>query len=444
MQTFKKILIFFILFIIANICISFLLIPYYSGSDKMWKDFQKESNPQIIFIGSSLAKRTLNPYVIENEIGITCFNMGTSAQCLDDSYIALQAAIFQKMPKKIILVCDYSRLKEENNKKARIIFWKGLSNSLSFWKRILMDSKFIFSKENIKEPDSINYLYPWIYNHNWMSSTHIKENIKNKIKNEKFDENKMIRNKTYYIGKGFEGTNQSLDFNKVNGNFSPEIEINLKALEKIEKMAELCKKNNIDFLFINTPHPVYDVMAYGDKYFDMMDIVSKFLKEKKIDCYDFNLIKQNIFINKEEYYIDFEHFNYKGAKEFSKAFANFIKLREKEKDLSKYFYTKEEYLKSIKHISTVNFKTIVTKNGINIVARAYTGSTVNVEYEISIYDNKKNEYKVIKEYNKDSEYFYSTDKKGKYKIRVNARQIGSNSSYEKYCEKEIIFKDKKR
>lgn len=439
MQTFKKILIFFILFIIANICISFLLIPYYSGSDKMWKDFQKESNPQIIFIGSSLAKRTLNPYVIENEIGITCFNMGTLDQCLDDSYIALQAAIFQKIPKKIILVCDYSRLKEKNNKKARIIFWKGLSNSLSFWKRILMDSKFIFSKENIKEPDSINYLYPWIYNQNQngIFLSHIIENIKDKIKNEKFNENKMVKGKLYYIGKGFEGVNQSLDPNKI----SSRIEINPNALEKIEKMAELCKKNNIDFLLINTPHPVYDVIAYGDKYFDIMNTITKFFKEKKINYYDFSLIKPDIFVIKEEYYYDYEHFNYKGAKEFSKAFANFIKLREKEKDLSKYFYTKEEYLKSIKYISTVNFKTSVTKNGINIVARAYTGSTVNVEYEISIYDNKKNEYKVIKEYNKDSEYFYSTDKKGKYKIRVNARQIGSNSSYEKYCEKEIIFKD---
>lgn len=428
MQTFKKILIFFILFIIINICISFLLIPHYSGSDKMWKDFQKESNPQIIFIGSSLAKRTFNPYIIENEIGLSCFNMGTPLQCLDDSYIALQVAISQKMPQKIILSLDYSGLKDEKAKRARISFWKGLSNTVSFWEKILMDLKFIFSKENVKEPDSINYLYPWIYNHVWIEPSNIKENIKNKLKNE---------NKFYYIGKGFEKIDKNLDFNKVNGDFSSEIEINQNALEKIEKMAELCKKNNIDFLFINTPNTVYDVIYHGNKYFDIMNTINKFFKEKKIDYYDFNLIKPDIFITKEEYYYNYEHFNYKGAKEFSKAFANFIKLREKEKNLSKYFYTQEEYLKSIKYISTVNFKTVVTKNGINIVAKAYTGSTVNVEYEISIYDNKKNEYKVIKEYNKNSEYFYSTDKKGKYKIRVNARQIGSNSSYEKYCEKEI-------
>lgn len=432
MQTFKKVLIFFMLFVILNICISFILIPYYSDSDKMWRDFQKESNPKIIFIGSSLAKRTFNPYIIENEIGLSCFNMGTPLQCLDDSYIALQVAIFQKMPQKIILSLDYSGLKDEKVKRARISFWKGLSNIVSFWEKILMDLKFIFSKENVKEADSINYLYPWIYNHVWIEPSSIKENIKNKLKNEK---------KFYYIGKGFEKIDKNLDFNKVNGDFSSEIEINQNALEKIEKMAELCKKNNIDFLFINTPNTVYDVIYHGNKYFDIMNTINKFFKEKKIDYYDFNLIKPDIFITKEEYYYNYEHFNYKGAKEFSKAFANFIKLREKEKNLSKYFYTQEEYLKSIKYISTVNFKTVVTKNGINIVAKAYTGSTVNVEYEISIYDNKKNEYKVIKEYNKNSEYFYSTDKKGKYKIRVNARQIGSNSSYEKYCEKEIIFKD---
>ena len=171
-----------------------------------------------------------------------------------------------------------------------------------------------------------------------------------------------------------------------------------------------------------------------------MEDLKNLFKNLEVSYYDFNLIKPNIFQNREDYFYDHEHLNRKGSTEFSKSFAKFMKLREKGEDMEKYFYTPEEYLESIKHISIVNFDTENREKGINILAKAYTGSKVNVEYEMLAYNESLNKYEVIREYDKNSECFYLVNENKKYKIRVNARQVGTNVPYEKYYEKEIEFR----
>lgn len=433
MLIFKKIIkifIFLMLIFLINSILKFGLIPYNSNSKKIWKNYFIKEKIDTLFIGSSIGN-SFKEEIIDDRLGSFSLNMSSNGQAYDQNYVVIKEVIKKHKIKKIILGFGYFTLEQKYNIKREMAFEKNKNYGLSIDERILNNLNFIFSSEHIKKPESINYIFEWIYNSVPFSVTQIINNIKYKIKSD----TNLITNEN-------EADNY-IDYNNVGNQISSKIYFRKPTIEsenELRKIVKLCKDNKIEFIVINTPHPVYDILCYGEDYFTLGEQTKEFFKNLDVPYYDFNLIKPSIFKSEEDYFFDFEHMNRKGEIEFSKSFAKFIKLRESNGDMSKYFYTPEEYLASIKHISIVNFDTKSNKEGINIVAKAYTGSKVNVEYEILVYDDILKEYKVMREYDKNPTYFYHISENKKIKIRVNARQIGTNIPYERYYEKEIVFK----
>lgn len=420
-----KIFIFMILIFLISYILSFILIPNKSRSKEIWQNYFTKEKIDTLFVGSSIGV-AFKEEIINKETNWNSLNMSGVGQKSDQVYIVIEEAIKKHKIKQIILGFGYFNLEEKVNIKAEIAFKKNRNYNLSVKERILKDIDFIFSKEHIKNPESINYMFDWIYNSVPFSPTMIINNIKSKIG---YNEENSDR--------------KELNYNNIGDKVSTKVysgKINPEAKENIRKIIKLCKENNIEFIIINTPHPVYDILYYGNKYFILEKEIKEFFKELKVSYYDFNLIKPSIFKSKEDYFVDFEHMSKKGTIEFSKSFVKFMKLRENDENMSKYFYTPEEYLASIKHISIVDFDNKNIKEGVNIVAKAYTGSKVNVEYEMLIYDDAIKKYKVIRKYDQTPSYFYPINENKKLKIRVNARQIGTDIPYEKYYEKEIVFK----
>lgn len=437
-----KIIAFITIIFSLNKILLFMLDPKSSDSKTMWKSFYQEQNLDTLFIGSSVCQRTFNPYIIDDILKINSFNMGTPAQILSQTYEGINETIKKHKIKTVILGIGHFTFTQKENLNAEITFINAKIEKKDIKEKIKEGINFIFSKEHIKKTESINYFFPWVYNNVGFNPKNILENIEAKIKNKNLKNGK--ENIIYNIGKGFGIAKTSHDYNNVGDKISGLIyssEIYYENFKVLKKISELCKKNNIDLIVINSPHTIYDILSYGDEYFFTMYKLKEFFKDLEVPYYDFNLIKPNIFQSEEDYFYDHEHLNQKGSTEFSKSFANFMKLREKNKNMDEYFYTPEEYLASIKHISIVNFDIEKEKEGINIVAKAYTGSKVKVEYEFLIYDDTNNEYKIIREYNENPKYFYSIIKNKKYKIRVNTRQVGTNIPYERYYEKEVEIKD---
>lgn len=440
-----KIIIFIAIVLILNKTLIFILEPKNNREKIMWKTFYQEKNLDTLFIGSSVCQRTFNPYIIDNILKINSFNMGTSAQSLEQSYMGINEAIKSHKIKTIVLGVGHFTFVQKVNLRDDFAYINAKIESKSLKEKLKEGIEFIFSKKHMKNIESINYFFPWIYNNVSFKPKNILKNIEFKIKNKSISDDKIYENQRItYIGKGHAVSKKSFNYNKIGDQISYLIyskEIYYENFEELKKIFELCKKNKIDLIIINSPHPIYDILGYGEEYFLTMYKLKEFFKELEVSYYDFNLIKSSIFQSEEDYFEDFEHLNQKGSIEFSKSFANFMKLREKNKNMDEYFYTPEEYLASIKHISIVNFDIEKEKEGINIVAKAYTGSKVKVEYEFLIYDDTNNEYKIIREYNENPKYFYSIIKNKKYKIRVNTRQVGTNIPYERYYEKEVEIKD---
>ena len=169
-----------------------------------------------------------------------------------------------------------------------------------------------------------------------------------------------------------------------------------------------------------------------------------FAQSEQFDYYDFSLIKQEVFVNQDDYYKDFEHMNTKGQKAFSKSFAEFLKLRDKGLNegvtIDDLFYTKDEYVSSIDYISCIYFDAeTTTEQGIELKLHAYTGSDVTVLYEVLVKAPENSDYKTIQEYSQTDTLIYSPEKHGNYLIRVNAKTPDSENTFDRYYEKKIYY-----
>ena len=93
----------------------------------------------------------------------------------------------------------------------------------------------------------------------------------------------------------------------------------------------------------------------------------------------------------------------------------------------------------IDYITNVYFDTYVYENGIVISAHAYHGTGVEVEYEMSLWDEEMDTYTVIREYNDENRFVYQPKQAGTYHICVKAREIGSDADYDRYYKKVVEY-----
>lgn len=422
-------------FLCINAMLTFVLKPYKGASELMWSDYHKEVKLDMVFVGSSVVRQGFNPYIVEEETGLKAYNMGTSSQSLNRSYIAIKTAIEEHPIQRVILGMEYSAMSKEQSKDLEALFLQAKNYGEPIDKQLQTSLEFMLNEENIDTVYSLNYLFPWIYNHVLpMSPDSIINNVKKKINN--------CDKESGYVGKGFVGLDGELDYNTVGGNFTrllyPE-EFTEESYEWLDKICSLCKANEVELIVINTPRPVYDVISYGKEYFDRMNELEQFLGEREVEYYDFNLAKPELFESKESYFIDSEHMNRTGADTFSKSFSKFLLLSGEGYDIKKKcFYSVEEYMDSINHISSVYFEVEQENQELNICAEAFCGTQILAEYEIEIYEEKSGECIKKRAYDKESSWEYKVDKPGDYIIRVNARVHGSEKEFEKYCERTVI------
>ena len=104
--------------------------------------------------------------------------------------------------------------------------------------------------------------------------------------------------------------------------------------------------------------------------------------------------------------------------------------------MSQYFYSPEEYCKSINYINNTWFTTKSDDEKITFIADSYYGSNVIPEYQFILTDTKTGKSKVIRDYSTDTTLTIE-EPKSNYKIRLNAREKGSDVEYSRYYEKEV-------
>ena len=417
-------------------------MPSIGSSDKMWTEYRQNDDLDMVITGTSLCYSCLDCKVIDSELGIHSYNMATAAQELNNSYDAIESAINDYDIKRVILTFSYLNLVEYMNVRAETAFFRGKIKNLPLGKKIKEMFAFAFNKRYFSEPVSINFVFPWIYTHVTFRPKKIFNNAIGKFKKINLTEEEL------YAQTNVPSTNV-INYNTIGNENSKTTYVGVKfnygkvsneAFEELKKISDLCKKHNVDFILANPPKPVFDILCYGDEYFELYDYIYNFAKSQGFDYFDFNLLRPEIFINEEDYYKDFEHMNLKGQQAFSKSFAEFLKLRDKGKDLNTLFYNKYDFYDSINYISCIYFDTQTSsEKGITVNINSYTGPNVKILYEVMIKTPDDSDYKIIQEYSENSSIDYLPKKHGNYLIRVNAKTLDSENLFDRYYEDKIFY-----
>lgn len=455
MQISKKKLILFILsfslfvvvFLTLNEAINFAMKPYEGSSERIWKDFYCEQNIDMVYLGSSIGNRAYDPDVVDSYTGLKSFNLSSNSQSLIASYWGLERAIKTNPVKYVILNIDYSSLRKYEILNAKVSYVQALSQYDNLLSRLLHFST-LARECGLKKKESVNIFFPWIYNHVPLKRKTITANIRKKLdanyasdhpgSDDFLDRGHFVPRNGEYESVDLDkkaGTN-STSYYKIN---NPEKVVSQDHYKNFDKIISLCRDNHVQLIVTFAPRPAFDTLSLGNSYFEINDFLRRYFKKQGIPFFDFNMLRKDFWTNDDKYYYDFEHMNQYGAESYSAAFARFFNMLEAGENVAPLFYSPEEYLASIDYIGGVLFQADKKNDSVSIHISSYQGTGVHPEYEVQLFDNESKGYITLRDFSTESEYEFRPAQKGKYKIRINARRVGSTVPYERYCEKSIDF-----
>lgn len=342
---------FIAILLLINSILTFALVPANGASEVMWNDYYKMEDLDTIYIGSSVCLRSFNPFILDEKLGMNSFNMGTPSQPIDLTYLALKTAVEEHDIERVYFGFGYFNLTMPNSQQSEAAFLQARNQRLNVGERLLANLSYMLSKEKIGESVSVNFIFPWIYNHVQLQVGAIVQNIQVKFAGASTDGLAMVNDEMRnYVGRGFGYYKGVIDYNNIGndnslthyyGEFRPEL------LQELDAICELCRENKIELIVVNTPRPTFDVLAYGEEYYDTYLWLDTYLNERGASYYDFNLARPEIYESRPEYYFNFEHLNQEGADAFSREFASFEEMRRRDTDMKSYFFNWEEYLEFV-------------------------------------------------------------------------------------------------
>ncbi len=421
-------ILFFVLLASLLKAMEYLFLPVGADSAMMWQGYRKQKNTDMIFVGDSLCSNSLNPTIFDKIAETHSFNMGTNGQPLKSSFLAIKKAIREKQIRHAVLMLNYPSLTGRNAfgpLKVQAAFWDAMKQDESVSANLAAYYDFLQFEDVEGKPASLNMMMPWIYHHVKLTKNEILKNIQDK-------QNKVNAYK--------KNNNQSIKYNKIGKILiKPRFkqDISQDSLTVLRRICQLCRENGVKLTVIYPPHPAFDVLSYGKRHFEVSRELKDFFGEQWVDYFDFALVKPRLFPIREEYFRDYEHINHLGKPVFSKAFAKFWASYQKGKDVSQYFYTPEEFLHSVRHISAVSFKEIKRNGKRCLNGVSYTGPDVKTEFEYQVKREGGKTFETVQKYSMKKSFPLAGLKKGKYVIRINARIAGRGKKAERSFEKPV-------
>ncbi len=328
-------------------CMEFALInDTNEWSRAMFHDFYtRQENIDLLFLGSSHVYCGMDPAVLKEKTGKSCFNMATPAQPLNGSYYLLKEAVTYHDVSHVYLELYFGqstgeegRFKEagqlprnwRNTNYMKPSFRK-LSYMLTMSDPSLAYMTFLPArrytadffepekiKETIRQKRTENYRNYYVENVlNGVTETYVKDGF-------------------YYSGHKAEG---GVLYDTVRPEPFPENPMTKEAETYLRKIIEFCQKRNIGLTLYCVPVTDYQASLYGD-YDRYVSQVKEIAKEYELFFYDFNLCKEGVLdLTDDALFRDKGHLNVYGAEVFSVCFAEFFKgLEEGTVTYEDYFY----------------------------------------------------------------------------------------------------------
>ena len=421
-----------------------VLSPYGQKSELVWSEFRQEQALDAVCLGSSVSAHAYDPAIVDSICDTSSFNMSTPSQRVSDSYLGLREAIEHHKIKRVFYGVDFSNFIDKSNLNPVRTFdyekWRGdwpLEQCADI-AYLMKDTDCMFDER------SINWLFPWTESHPTDGAQGIIRNVRMRLNDTSIIEAAELNDKKWhYHGKGYGNYTTVLDYNTATYRNFVDVEgvgkhpINERELTRLGELADLCAENEIEFIAFIPALPDFSLISLRSYYADYTGRFQKVVEEHGGSFYDFNLADPSFYKSEEDHFEDYQHYNVEGAKAFSAAFAKLVQARENGEDVSSWFTTYEKRLADIDHISIVCIYPWVLSEDppvTRIEARYFAGTNVQVECRFLVKAEDEKEYKVIQDWTTEREYDFAPEQSGRYDIRVETRQVGSNEEYERWAE----------
>lgn len=440
--------------VVVNAFLTFVFVPYGSKSELAWQDYSKEDVIDCAIVGTSTTMRSLDPAVLDKELGIHSFNLATPSQLLDESFVAVRTAYEEHGISRVILGLSHSQVLRSGKPNPCSPFMYERSRVVNPPMQLEGVTYLLFKCGAITQPSSLNMLCPWASSMVSKSLDDIVKNAQMKLDGTTLYEAASVNEPgIIYRGKGF-GTNGSkLNYNgpKARSYFAQERrddqgvdasragQIDPSRARVLDEICAYCKEHDIELLVVAPPLAAFNIIEYGNDYFTLGNELHDFIEARGGHYVDINLARPELCSMQEDYFADPEHTNFTGAKVFSEAVCELVSRVDRNEDVGSLFMTGEEYLRSIDYLSCVFVDAHSEEGGIHLSARGMAGTDVNLEYQFLAKEDGA--WKVIRDWSGDKSFVYLPPNKerGQVNLRVNARVVGSTAEYDRYRELVALY-----
>lgn len=330
-----------------NMLLSFLIEPESGASGRMWAGFYEEEEIDTVFVGSSVCQQTFIPYIFDENMGIKSYNMGTPSQAIPQTLHAIEIAMEEHEIKTVVFGMGFSTLKYSTISEAEMTFESARIRKKGGVEGFFEGVAYMYSEDVRNTEDSINFLFPWLYNYENFSRENIVKNVNAKIQRMKENLSTGKSDETAGLKKGYRNDDSSV-FNYdnkwvTNSHYIYGEDFETEVLREFEQMLSFCQDNNLELIIINTPHPTFDVVSCYDYYEENQNLIQAYCDKYDVDYYDFSLSKPEIFEIESTYFCDYEHLNKQGAQIFCQKLSEFLNRRAAGENMEQYFYSIDEF-----------------------------------------------------------------------------------------------------
>lgn len=262
-----------------------LLMPkYMSGiiEGSLIEDYYKEEkNHDVVFIGDCEVYENISPITLWEHYGINSYIRGSAQQLIWQSYYLLEETLKYEKPKVVVFNVLSMKYNEPQKEAYNRMTLDGMKMSLSKLESI--------KASMLKSENLIDYLFPLLrYHSRWDELT--KEDFKYL-----FEKDKMFHS-GYYMRADVTPVTSVPKGKKL-----PDYQFGANAYSYLDRMVELCKKENIQLVLIKAPslYPYwYDewevqMEDYAKKhnlqYINFLESIDKIGIDFKKDTYDAGL-----------------------------------------------------------------------------------------------------------------------------------------------------------
>jgi len=330
---FKAIMSWVLALVFMGICFieSWKILRYISVDDSgsctriTMHEFYEQDNIDVLFMGASHCYRGFDTDITDELLGCNTFNLGSSSQTIDVTYLLMQEAINNYDIEHIYVDLSYNMSTVTMEDQSLLIDTYIITD---YMKPSLRKTLFL-----LKKSSSDNYVNTFLVaRRNWeniFDLKHLEKVISCKqtpdYTNFRYVDDGVDR----YAGKGFVESDSQITDGSFKDSFEKEDfsinKVNEAWMDIVKKMINYCDTHNVELTLISVPISSYRLSCYGD-YDAYIELIEQIIFETGVEVayIDFNLLREEYWADTSVYFKDYSHLNTIGAKEFSKLFCQYV------------------------------------------------------------------------------------------------------------------------